>query len=92
MAADYVDKIGKGVMPEKITEEYRGDFNTIRNNLNNCIEQIAGVTGELSTLVRAASGGDLSKRGNEQKFQGIYREIIHGMNGLMDPWPTPCTN
>ena len=89
VAADYVDKISKGCIPEKITEEYHGDFKGIRNNLNNCIEQIAGVTGELNTLVRAASSGDISKRGNEQEFQGRYREIIHSMNGLMESMTNP---
>ena len=35
VAADYVDRISKGDIPEKITEEYHGDFNNIKNNLNN---------------------------------------------------------
>jgi hypothetical protein len=34
VSADYVDKISKGNIPEKITDTYNGDFNTIKNNLN----------------------------------------------------------
>ncbi len=44
MAADYVDRIAKGDMPPRINEEYNGDFNEIKNNLNMLIdssEQIA---------------------------------------------------
>ncbi|MDD4334948.1 MAG: hypothetical protein PHY77_05000, partial [Desulfotomaculaceae bacterium] len=34
VAAEYVDRIAKGNTPPKITEEYKGDFNEIKNNLN----------------------------------------------------------
>ncbi|NLK51856.1 MAG: hypothetical protein GX295_05370, partial [Syntrophomonadaceae bacterium] len=33
VAAHYVDRIAKGDIPEKITDEYHGDFNTIKDNL-----------------------------------------------------------
>ena len=33
VSADYVDKISKGEIPAKITDNYNGDFNTIKNNL-----------------------------------------------------------
>ncbi len=38
VSADYVDKISKGNIPAKITDNYNGDFNTIKNNLNTCID------------------------------------------------------
>src|ERR1700758_4313349 len=31
VAADYVDKISKGNIPARITDNYNGDFNTIKN-------------------------------------------------------------
>jgi len=34
VAAEYVDRISKGDIPEEITDEYNGDFNEIKNNLN----------------------------------------------------------
>jgi len=37
VAAEYVDHIAKGHIPAKITDTYQGDFNTIKNNLNQCI-------------------------------------------------------
>lgn len=41
MAADYVDKISQGNIPSKITDEYQGDFNTIKNNLNTMVENLS---------------------------------------------------
>ncbi|MGO9892630.1 MAG: hypothetical protein ACLPX8_00250, partial [Bryobacteraceae bacterium] len=40
VAADYVDKISRGAIPSKISDTYNGDFNTIKNNLNSCIDNI----------------------------------------------------
>ena len=38
VSAEYVDRISKGDIPPKITDTYNGDFNEIKNNLNNCID------------------------------------------------------
>ena len=37
MSAEYMDRISKGDIPPKITDNYNGDFNEIKNNLNACI-------------------------------------------------------
>ena len=39
-SADYVDRIAKGDIPAKITENYNGDFNEIKNNLNLMIDSM----------------------------------------------------
>jgi methyl-accepting chemotaxis protein len=89
VAADYVDKIGRGNIPAKITDNYNGDFNTIKNSLNNCIDEIGGVTGEMASLVGAVSKGILTQRGAAEGFHGVYRELIQGMNRLVDSIADP---
>ncbi|MBF0551642.1 MAG: MCP four helix bundle domain-containing protein [Deltaproteobacteria bacterium] len=44
MAAKYVDDISKGDIPPKITDEYKGDFNIIKDNLNLLIDAMKEVT------------------------------------------------
>lgn len=39
---------------------------------------------EANMLAQAAVGGDLSVRGNIDKFEGGYKDIIQGMNNTMD--------
>jgi methyl-accepting chemotaxis protein len=56
VAADYVEKISKGAIPAKISDTYNGDFNTIKNNLNNCIE----ATNNQALAARLVAEGDLS--------------------------------
>ena len=83
MAADYMDRISQGNIPAKITDNYNGDFNAIKNNLNRCIDSINGLIADAKTLSKAATDGKLDVRANEDKYQGDYQAIIHGMNATL---------
>ncbi|MGD0152349.1 MAG: PAS domain-containing protein, partial [Thermacetogeniaceae bacterium] len=84
MAADYIDRIGKGDVPEKITEEYKGDFNNIKNNLNSCIDEIGVLVDEVGVVIGLAREGDLAKRANPDRSKGVYRKILRGINDALD--------
>ena len=53
VASNYVDRISKGAIPEKITDQYNGDFNTIKNNLNMCINAINTLVADANMLAQA---------------------------------------
>ncbi len=89
MSAEYMERISKGDIPEKITDNYNGDFNEIKNNLNQCIAAINGLIGEGTTLAKAAADGELDVRADENRFQGKFRDIIHGMNNMLQGFVTP---
>ncbi len=80
VTAEYVDRISKGDIPEKITDEYHGDFNEIKNNLNQCIDALNGLINETGRLANAAVEGKLDARGDESQYEGSYREIVKGVN------------
>ena len=84
VAAAYIARISRGDIPGRITEEYNGDFKNIKNNLNTCIGAINGIIGEIGALTNAVSFGDLTQRGNTDEFQGVYKEMVQGMNELVD--------
>ena len=84
VAADYVDKISKGNIPEKITDTYYGDFNTIKNNLNNCIDAISNMVAEAANLEKAAIEGRLATRADASQYEGDYRKIVQGVNNTLD--------
>ncbi|GBF35104.1 methyl-accepting chemotaxis protein I [Desulfocucumis palustris] len=84
VTAEYVERISKGNLPPQITETYYGDFNEIKNNLNRCIDTINGLVSESLTLSGAAVEGRLQTRGDANKFQGSYRDIIKGVNDTLD--------
>lgn len=84
VSANHVDRISKGDIPEKITEEYKGDFNEIKNNINLLIDSINLVITETLALGRALAQGRLDFRSDSEKFQGVYREIIETINTAID--------
>ncbi len=84
VAADYVDKISKGAIPSKITDNYNGDFNVIKNNLNNCIDAVNLLVKDAGMLALAAEEGRLATRADATKHQGDYRKIVEGVNNTLD--------
>ncbi len=67
VAAEYVDRISKGEIPPQIVDEYRGDFNELKNNLNNMTRYLSEMSqaateiarGNLAVKVQPVSGGDV---------------------------------
>ncbi|MFQ5699886.1 MAG: methyl-accepting chemotaxis protein, partial [Myxococcota bacterium] len=85
VTAEYVDRISKGDIPEKITAEYKGDFNEIKNNLNACVDNVGGVVGQMETMVQAVKAGDLTLRGDAGVFERAWAAMISGVNEMMQP-------
>ena len=71
VSADYVDKIGKGEIPAKITDNYNGDFNLIKNNLNACIDGLGGLV-EANKVMQRLADNDITK-GVEDLTLGFSR-------------------
>ena len=84
VAAEYVDRISKGDIPENITDEYKGDFNEVKNNLNVCIDALNGLTSEMGVLAEAGAEGKLDTRGDVSKFGGDFGKMVQGVNDLLD--------
>lgn len=84
VAAEYVEHIAKGHIPPKITDTYHGDFNTIKNNLNQCIDAVNALIMDANHLSQAAVKGKLSTRADASKHNGDFRKIIEGVNHTLD--------
>ncbi|MDK2830485.1 MAG: methyl-accepting chemotaxis protein [Methanolobus sp.] len=84
VAADYVDFISSGAIPDRITDNYNGDFNTIKNNLNQCIDAINALVMDANMLAEAGVNGELSTRADASMHQGDYRRIVEGVNNCLD--------
>jgi len=86
---EYTGKISKGELPEKISEEYRGDYNNIKTNLNALVDTMSGLRGELGNLIQASKNGDLSVKGDVTKFNGEWADIVKGLNDLIYGFGAP---
>ena len=84
VAAEYIDRISKGDIPPLIVEEYKGDFNEIKNNLNLLINSIDRIVSDTLELGKALGEGRLDFRADSSKHQGKYKEIIETINTAID--------
>jgi len=84
VAAEYVDRISKGDIPPKITDTYNGDFNEIKNNLNQCIDAVNILVADAKMLSKAAVEGKLATRADATKHQGEFKAIVSGVNETLD--------
>lgn len=76
VAASYVEKISKGDMPGIIVENYNGDFNAIKNNLNVLINAF----NEIITKAKMVAQGDLTvtltKRSENDELMGALSDMV----------------
>lgn len=78
VASDYVEKIGQGQIPDKISKTYNGDFNTLKNNINACIDGLGALT-EGNRILGKMSVNDYSET-IDARYSGIYGEIADAIN------------
>ena len=89
VSAEYIDRISKGDTPPKITDEYRGDFNEIKNNLNNLIEVILLRAANIKVLTNAGVEGKLDVRADSSKYTGYHGLMIESINSMLDAYIGP---
>ncbi len=87
--AEYVDRISKGDIPPKITDNYKGDFIEVKNNLNNCIDIMNSLIKETDTLTNGVEKGNLDVRGDSSKFMGSWGTLMKGVNKLTEIFIAP---
>lgn len=75
VAAEYVDRIALGDIPEKITADYNGDFNEIKNNINGLIEAM----NEATQLAEAISAGNLTVKARERSSNDRLMQALNIM-------------
>jgi methyl-accepting chemotaxis protein len=75
MAAQSIDRIAKGEIPDPITETYQGDFNTIKDNLNSLI----AATQDISQVAEALAAGNLEVEVQERSDQDTLMQALNAM-------------
>jgi methyl-accepting chemotaxis protein len=73
-----IERIGKGVIPPKITTDYKGDFNDLKDNINACIDGLGALT-ETGQVIHLLEMNDFSTR-MEGEYLGIYNDLKNSVN------------
>jgi methyl-accepting chemotaxis protein len=81
---DYVVRISRGEIPAKITDKYEGDFDKIKQALNQCVDAVNLLVQDAGSLVQAAVAGKLQTRADAGKHQGDFKKVVEGVNQTLD--------
>ncbi|MDD5286290.1 MAG: methyl-accepting chemotaxis protein [Desulfuromonadaceae bacterium] len=84
LAGDALDEIAHGKLPPFVIDNYNGEFNKIKQNINTLLAILYGMHGETEHLISSVSQGKLKTRGNDWDYEGIWKELIGGMNTALD--------
>ena len=85
--ADGAEALSKGNLSHEV--KAHSDHDILANNFARAHAALGGLTAELQSLIAAAQQGRLDKRGDLMAFDGAYREIIQGINQLLDTMGSP---
>jgi methyl-accepting chemotaxis protein len=83
MAAQCIGDISKGNIPAKITDEYKGDFNTLKKNLNVNIGVLTGLITCLQLMTEEHDKGNIDWMIDVDRFEGAYKTVTQGINKMV---------
>ncbi len=75
VTAEYLERLSRGDLPEKISEEYQGDFNEIKQNLNMLID----ATHDTTRIAEEIAIGNLSVTVQERSEQDRLMQALNVM-------------
>jgi methyl-accepting chemotaxis protein len=77
-----VYQISNGDIPAKVTDEYKGDFNEIKNNLNNCIDGLGGLV-ECNAVLKRLAINDHTRK-VEGEYAGLFASVSEATNQVRE--------
>jgi methyl-accepting chemotaxis protein len=79
MAANYVDRVSKGDIPPQITDNYNGDFNNIKNNLNVLIVAMNDITSAAEQVANGNLTVQIRERSPQDKLMQALASMVSGL-------------
>jgi methyl-accepting chemotaxis protein len=83
VSVDYMGRIARGDVPPRISEEFRGDFNAIKNSLNQAIETFETFAAEQKRMWEEHQRGMIDEVMDVSRFHGAYARMAQDINDLV---------
>jgi methyl-accepting chemotaxis protein len=80
--ADVAGKIAKGDL--NVNTKPKSEKDILSNSMLLVADTLSNLVKETEMLTSSAIEGNLSTRGNIEKFSGVYKEVIEGVNNTLD--------
>ncbi|HSN13068.1 MAG TPA: hypothetical protein VLT61_00450, partial [Anaeromyxobacteraceae bacterium] len=84
MSAESFERISRGDIPDKLTEGMKGEYETVHQNVNRCIDAVKELVVDVDALATAAIAGRLGVRADPARHAGEFRKIVEGINRTLD--------
>jgi methyl-accepting chemotaxis protein len=84
VVADYLKRIAKGDMPPRITDDYKGEFLTLRKNMNATIGILNGFVDSVHYVTAEHDKGDIDQMLDDSRFEGVYKRMAQGVNTMVN--------
>ena len=81
---EMIREMSKGHLGMRLDIDQKDEVGVMAAAMDQLAESLRGLVAEAGMLVKAAVEGKLATRGNAEKFEGGYREIIQGVNDTLD--------
>ena len=85
----YIERLSSGDIPEKLMTPYKGEFEHVRLHVNQLIDMTTRLLHEITGLIQAVGQGDFHVRGQADTFSGQWRELVIGVNSIVEAFEAP---
>ncbi len=82
-AATCMDRIAKGEIPAKISDDYRGDFDAIKKSLNAMIDTLTSFVSAQATMAAKHGDGWIKESIAAEHFPGVFGQMAFSINELV---------
>ncbi len=83
VSAEYVDRIAKGDIPKKITDNYNGDFNEIKVNLNMLIDSMISITSVAKEIAKGNLQVSIQPRSAQDDLMIAISSMVQGLANMI---------
>lgn len=81
------DALGHGDLAVEI--EARSEKDEVAKSFQSARDTLRNVVGEVQSLIVAAEAGDLAQRVDACSYRGAYRDLVEGLNSMLDSVTRP---
>ncbi len=90
-SVDFARSVAEGDLTADIDVKQKDEIGVLASALNDMKNRIGDVLKETGELIQAVQAGRLDSRGNTQEFTGGWRELVIGVNTVIEAFVTPFT-
>lgn len=80
VAVKAIERIGMGKIPPRLSINYKGDFNVLKDNINTCIDGLGALT-ETKTVLHQLDINNFEEK-MEGNYLGIFGELANSVNEM----------